>query len=113
MTIKYLNLDELATAPNRALQLGGVEHVIIEQTVDGFIEATKLVNDLQAKDESDIAGQVKLTVALIALAVPSIDVEALNKMPLTSLGKIAAFVRGVDEEAEAIAAESEGESEKK
>ena len=111
MTVKYLNLDDLATAPNRFLKLQGVEHAIIEQTVEGFIEATKLVKDLQAKSEDDIASQVELTVALIVLAVPTIDASALRLMPLTSLGKIAAFVRGIDEEAEAIAAE--GESEKK
>lgn len=111
MTVKYLNLDDLATAPNRFLKLQGVEHAIIEQTVEGFIEATKLVKDLQVKSEDDIASQVELTVALIVLAVPTIDASALRLMPLSSLGKIAAFVRGIDEEAEAIAAE--GESEKK
>lgn len=111
MTVKYLNLDELATAPNRFLKLQGVEHAIIEQTVESFIEATKLVKDLQAKAEDDVASQIELTIALIVLAVPTIDNAALKTMPLISLGKIATFVRGDDEEAIAIAAE--GEAEKK
>lgn len=111
MTVKYLNLDELATPPNRFLKFQGVEHAIIEQTVAGFIDATKLVKDLQAKSEDDIASQLELTITLIVLAVPTIDSAALKTLPLNSLVKIAAFVRGDDEEAIAIAAE--GETEKK
>lgn len=113
MTVKYLNLDELATAPNRYLKLGNIDHAIVEQTVEGFIEATKLVKELQTKDESDVASQVELTVKLIVLAVPTIDEAALKLMPLSSLGKIAAFVRGTDDDAEAIAAEGDVEAEKK
>lgn len=109
MPIKYLNLDELATAPQRFLKFQGVEHAIVEQTVDGFIEATRLVEELNAQAEQDMIGQLDVTIKLIMLAVPTIDASALKSRPLATLGRIARFVRGEDEEE----AQVEGESEKK
>lgn len=113
MTTKYLDLDALAQEPDRFLRFQGIDHPIIEQTVDAFVEANKLVEELKGKNEDDYSSQVNLTVKLIRLSVPSIEESALTSRPLTSLGKIAAFVRGQDElevQGEPVA---ESDSEKK
>lgn len=116
MAIKYLNLDELAVAPTRFLRLGGVEHAIIEQSVEGFIEAARLVEALKTEedDEKNIVNQINLTVNLIVLSVPTMNAAALGLMPLASLGKIANFVRGIDDEEIVVAdAEAKGKAGKK
>lgn len=98
--LQYLNLDELTPEPTRALMLGGIEHPIVEQTVDGFIQASALIKQMQALPETDYAGQVQITVKLIKLSVPSIDESALGARPLAALRKIQEFIRGEQEVAE-------------
>lgn len=111
MPIKYLNLDDLATAPQRFLKLGDVEHPIVEQSVEIFIEETRLIEAVKDGKEDDFVNQVELSIRFIKLYVPSIDESLLRKLPLSALRKISAFIRGHDEDE--VAAEVESESEKK
>ena len=110
MTLKYLNVDELAIPPQRFLTLKGVEHPIVEQTVESFIASTKLVDQLRMLAEDDFGGQADISVKLVLLSVPSLDESALKALPLPALNKISAFIRGDFDE---NAAEGSEVSEKK
>lgn len=91
---KILNLDELATEV-RSITMKGVEHPVLETSVESFIAGSKLTDSID--DETPIAVRLIVTVKSIMLSVPTLDESLLMKMPMEKLTMIAKFVRGDDD----------------
>lgn len=93
---KLLNLD--AIQPDaRSIVINGVEHSLPEMTVQTFITTSKLARKL-AEEGADTLAQIEATIEMIAMCVGTLSAEDLRKLSLAQLGKIAAFIRGEDDE---------------
>jgi hypothetical protein len=90
---KVLNVESLAKPAERVLSLGGTEYTVLPMTVDNFIETTKAVEDMQARD-APAREQVEETVRMISRFVPKLPVELLKPLSLDQLGIIMSFVQG-------------------
>lgn len=114
--MKLLNIDELSKV-TRTLTLGGVEHAVLEMSVENFIETSREAEKL-GKD-AGLPEQIESSVRMIVRWVPTLKEEQLRKLTMTQLGMILKFINGeLDEEAKAEAAndkapEKEGKASKK
>lgn len=108
---KVLNIDTLSSDP-RTLVLAGVEHEVLEMSVENFIETTKQAELLQNTDAA-LTAQVEAAVDLIQRSVPTAPRDLLLKLKLRHLQTIVAFVRGDDVQEEALAQPEEQASEGK
>jgi hypothetical protein len=98
---KILNIDTLSS-DQRTIVLGGVEHEVLEMSVENFIATTKQAELLQSTDAA-LTAQVESAIDLIQRSVPSAPRETLLKLKLRHLQTIVAFVRGDDVQEEALA----------
>lgn len=97
---KILNIDTLSSDP-RTFVLDGVEHEVLEMSVENFIATTKQAEMLQNTDAA-LTAQVEAAVDLIQRSVPTVSRESLFKLKLRHLQTIVAFVRGDDVQEEAL-----------
>lgn len=104
---KILNIDTLSS-DQRTVVLGGVEHQVLEMSVENFIETTKAAELLQSTDAT-LTAQVESAVSLIMRSVPTVSRETLVKIPLRHLQTIVGFVRGDDVKEEAVNPEAKAE----
>lgn len=94
---KILNIDQLTPRnPAREIHIGGEQHVIQEMTVGDFIETTKDVQRMMTEG-AGLADQMEATIRMITRCVPTLTAEKLASYKLSTLAKIADFVRGQDE----------------
>lgn len=89
--MKVLNIDALAK-PKRTLELGGVKHVVVDLTVEDFIEVTKALEELK-EDDGVVAG-INHTIGVLRRHVPTVSVEQFKALNLEQLGIVGRFVRG-------------------
>lgn len=96
MATKILNLEELASKEARVLRINGVDHPVLEMSVQDFIETTLAAERLEG--ETSIVKQLEATFDLVIRAVPSVDKAVLKRMTLDQLQAMTAFIRGGDPE---------------
>lgn len=113
--MKLLNIDELSKV-TRTLTIGGVEHPVIDMSVENFIETQKEAEKLEKSDST--VTHIEASVRMIVRAVPTLTEDQLKKLSLTQLGMILKFINGeLDEEAkqqgEEKTPEKEGKGSKK
>lgn len=105
---KILNIEDLSTgSAAREIHIGGASHPIQEMNVGDFIETTKDVERMM-KEGAGLAEQMEATIRMITRCVPSLTKDALASYKLSTLAKIAAFVRGEDVEGTQAAPAAEG-----
>lgn len=91
---KIFNVDALAKE-ERAITLGGVNHPVIDMSVDAYLATMKLANELDKPENKDSQeAQINAVVNTICLAVPSISAEVLRSLPFDQMNAISQFVRG-------------------
>jgi len=100
---KILNIDTLVS-DQRSIVLGGVDHEVLEMSVENFIATTKQATKLQ-NENAALTDQVESAVDLIIRSVPTAPRDLLLKTPLRHLQTIVGFVRGDDVQEEAVKAE--------
>ena len=116
--MKVLNLDGFAQV-KRQLTLKGVNHDVLETSVQQFIDNLAAAEALEAKGEKTLetlSQQVKASVDAILESVPTIDRADLVALPIEALSAIMKFIRGeLDPDVTGVQADGqpEGEAAKK
>ncbi len=112
MSVKYLDLDSIASDVNFTIKLNGKEHQVIETTIEDFIANSELV-EAQGL-HSDPAKELKLMVKIIKRSVPTVDEAELLKLRFSQVAAIKEFVMTANgemaEKSEEGAAGAEGKS---
>lgn len=91
---KVFNVDELAKEV-RAIKLFGVEHPVVEMTVDSYLKTMAIAKELdKAENKSNQEAQIDAVIQTIVLAVPTLDSATLRSLPFDQMNAIAQFVRG-------------------
>jgi hypothetical protein len=90
---KVLNIDSIVKPVSRALNLGGVEYVVKDMTVENFMETTKAAEELKARAAGAV-DQVTATIDMILRFIPDLPREKLRPLTFEQLGTIVAFVQG-------------------
>lgn len=94
--MKVLNLDGFAQV-KRQMTLKGVNHDVLETSVQQFIDNLAAAEALEAKGEKTpetLSQQVKASVDAILESVPTIDRADLVALPIEALSAIMKFIRG-------------------
>jgi hypothetical protein len=109
--MKALNLDVLSREV-RTITLGGLDHEVIDMTVEDFIETSRAIDELE-KDTS-VTSQLESSIAMICRRVPTLTPEQLKKLSLEKLTLILKFIKGdMDDEKTEQTAQEAGDQEKK
>lgn len=110
--MEILNIDDLMPKSKRAIKLGGVEHEVVEMSVQMFIESVAEANKLKQLPH-DSTEHLESTIRLVNRAIPSLAADVIRSLPMDVLGTIVQFINGeLDEEikkGKAAQDESEGE----
>ena len=94
--MKVLILDGFAQV-KRQMTLKGVNHDVLETSVQQFIDNLAAAEALEAKGEKTpetLSQQVKASVDAILESVPTIDRADLVALPIEALSAIMKFIRG-------------------
>ena len=93
---KVLNLDDVK-GPDKTISLGGKTYQILPLSVSGYVEITKITQNLQNEDmgESD---QLTLMTRIIGLAIPKMAPGVINTMTIPQLMALTDFIREQEEE---------------
>ncbi|WP_354734411.1 hypothetical protein [Acinetobacter nosocomialis] len=98
--MKLLNLDPLVkSVQKRLILVDGVEHEICSLNVEQFllvVDETKDIAEKSEKGEFTIADEVRLTMKVVAFAVPTLSEDQIKALKLDQLQAIAAFAKGDD-----------------
>jgi len=94
--MKILNIDAITPSVTRTIKMKGVDHPVLELSVESFIDATNEADRLE-REEANVAEQVAATAAAIMRSVPTLDRGTLYAMTLKQLGVIYRFISGEDE----------------
>lgn len=98
---KFLDLDAIASPVDFTIKFKGVEHKVLETTVDSFIETQRIID--AHPNAGTIAGELELMIKLIKRVVPTISEEDLRGLTFTQLSAIRDFVFTANgEKAEAV-----------
>lgn len=94
---KYLNLDDLASAPKRVLTVGGKEHEMKEETVQDFIDLAQKLQKID-RDESSFVDQIELTIQVLEQSFPTVEKGFFRNLSPEKLNKVFEFTRGMMDE---------------
>ncbi len=114
--MKTLNLDQLV-GTIRTVTLDGVEHPLVDMTVEDFLIAQKEAKELEGMGELDLAQNIEKSVVHLHRVIPSLSEEKLRSIRLAQMLVLIQFVNGnLEEEASKApskeAVDGEGEAEK-
>ncbi len=87
---KICNLDLIAPVAPRQIVLSGVSYDVLPLSVAKFIEFGQMREKISAS--SSVEEGLKLTMALIKAAIPSLPDDVLNSMSLGHLQLVVAFI---------------------
>lgn len=109
---KILNLDKIETKREKAIILGGVEHVMKTFTVKEYIYHMKEAAKLSKLDENNIDSLdqgLAATVSILMNAFPTVTKEQFDALTMDQLDAIRELVD--DQTEEDLGQEPEGEAE--
>lgn len=86
----YIDLDEVSSDFEFTLKLDGVEHEMVEPSVDDFIFNMKEIEKLSVS--ASTIEEINIVIGIIARAFPTITEERLRKIKLPQLKKIQEYV---------------------
>ena len=90
----FLDLDAvLDAAPRIVVKLKGVEHVLEQLTVEGWIKSTKAAQALEAAGDLTMEEEINSVIDMIIRAFPTMTKDGLFGLPLTALNRIVDFAR--------------------
>lgn len=90
MSVKLLDLDSIKSPVDFTIKLNGVDHQVVETTLEDFIANSELV-EAQGM-HSDPAKELKLMVKIIKRSVPTIPEDELFKLRFSQVAAIKEFV---------------------
>ncbi len=110
---KMLNLDEFAK-PKKSVTFRGKTYEVNDMTVEVFVQLTAA--SAKISDDASFADQLKATLEMIKLYIPTMEQETLDSMSFDQVTVLAQFVRGevaAAEEGAPVAEAPEGAEAKK
>jgi hypothetical protein len=111
--MKVVNLDQIVTNKERAIILGGVEHVMHTPTVEDYIEQMKRaekIEKLGGESELDTASKMlELTIETLLKSFPTVTEEQFRKLTMAQLSAIRMLAEDASSE-DAGEGEAQGET---
>lgn len=103
---KVLNIDEFQTEAPFVVVVKGVEHAMVQPTVQMFLDNLADLERLAAAPT--VADEVKMTVKMICRAFPTLKEADVNGWPLPAIERLFNIVRGFDADGQVTETDAEG-----
>lgn len=91
--MKFLDIDALTTESQKVVKIGGVEHPIVERSIEQIINSMKAEEKLEKGTEEE---RLVFFVDMVHACLPTVDKEKLRNMPMSHLNAIMEFISGTE-----------------